>query len=42
VVRHFNGWRADGRFADGDPQQWFEQAVAGRRTDGVVAGDPWL
>jgi len=42
VVRHFNGWSADGRFADGEPEQWLEQAAAGRRTDGVLAGEPWV
>jgi hypothetical protein len=33
---------ADGPFADGEPRQWLEQAAAGRRTEGVVAGEPWL
>ncbi len=42
VVRHFNGMRSGGRFADGEAQMWLEQAAAGRRTEGLVAGDPWL
>ena len=42
VVRHFNGLSSHGRFADGEQEQWLEQAAAGRRTDGVVAGDAWL
>ena len=42
VVRALDGWSASGRFADGEPEQWLAQAVAGRRQDGVVAGDPWI
>lgn len=42
VTRHLDGVQSSGRFADGEQQQWLEQAVAGRRTDGVVAGEPWL
>ena len=42
VTRHFDGWESSGRFADGEALRWLEQAAAGRRTDGVVAGDPWL
>jgi hypothetical protein len=42
VTRHLDGWGSNGRFADGEAVQWLEQAAAGRRTDGVVAGDPWL
>jgi hypothetical protein len=42
VVRHANGWGASGRFAEGEAEQWLSQAAAGRRTDGVVAGEPWL
>jgi hypothetical protein len=42
VVRYLDGWASSGRFADGEAVQWLEQAAAGRRTDGVVAGDAWL
>jgi hypothetical protein len=42
VTRHLDGWASSGSFADGEPEQWLEQAAAGRRTDGVVAGEPWL
>lgn len=42
VTRHLHGWGSSGRFADGEAEQWLAQAAAGRRTDGVVAGDPWL
>lgn len=42
VVRALDGWAASGRFADGEPEQWLAQAAAGRRTDGVVAGKPWV
>lgn len=42
VTRHLDGVESSGRFADGEVEQWLEQAAAGRRTDGVVAGDPWL
>jgi hypothetical protein len=42
VTRSLDGWGSSGRFADGEAVQWLEQAAAGRRTDGVVAGEPWL
>ena len=42
VVRHFNGMRSDGRFADGEAERWLADADAGRRTDGVVRGDAWI
>lgn len=42
VVRALDGWGASGRFAKGEPEQWLAQAAAGRRTDGVVAGDAWV
>jgi hypothetical protein len=42
VVRHLDGLGSSGRFADGEAEQWLEQAEAGRRTDGVVRGDAWL
>jgi hypothetical protein len=42
VTRHLDGVQSTGRFADGEAAQWLAQAAAGRRTDGVVAGEPWL
>jgi hypothetical protein len=42
VTRSLDGWGSSGRFADGEAVRWLEQAAAGRRTDGVVAGEPWL
>ena len=42
VTRHLQGLQSSGRFAEGEAEQWLEQAAAGRRTDGVVAGEPWL
>ena len=42
VVRTLDGWGSSGRFADSEAERWLEQAAAGRRTDGVVAGAPWL
>ncbi|GAB3021573.1 hypothetical protein GCM10011376_21470 [Nocardioides flavus (ex Wang et al. 2016)] len=42
VTRHPDGMASDGRFADGEAEQWLEQAATGRRTDGVTAGEPWL
>lgn len=42
VVRRFDGTSSSGRFADGEQQEWLDDAAAGRRTDGVVRGEPWL
>ncbi|GAA1434648.1 hypothetical protein GCM10009641_28560 [Mycobacterium cookii] len=42
VVRHFNGRSSSGRFAEGEQERWLDDAAAGRRTDGVVRGEPWL
>jgi hypothetical protein len=42
VVRSLDGWSSDGLFADGEAERWLAEAAAGRRTDGVVAGDPWI
>lgn len=42
VTRHLDGLQNSGRFADGEAEEWLEQAAAGRRTDGVVAGEAWL
>ena len=39
VRRHLDGWGANGV---ADAEQWLADAAAGRRTDGVVAGEPWL
>ena len=43
VVRRelLEGWSSSG-VSDGEQQQWLEQAAAGRRTDGVVSGEPWV
>ena len=42
VVRSLDGLWSDGMFADGEAERWLAEAAAGRRTEGVVAGDPWL
>ena len=42
VLRHFNGMASTGRFADGEAERWLAEADAGRRTEGVVAGKPWV
>ncbi|QSR30445.1 hypothetical protein CFI00_07995 [Nocardioides sp. S5] len=42
VVRHFNGRSGSGRFAEGEQERWLDDAAAGRRTDGVVRGEPWV
>ena len=42
VTRSIDGVRSSGLFADGEAQRWLAEAADGRRTDGVVAGDPWL
>jgi hypothetical protein len=42
VTRALNGWSANGVFEVGEEKQWLEDAAAGRRTDGVVRGEPWL
>ena len=42
VTRALDGLSATGRFADGEPQQWLAEAADGRRTAGVVAGEPWV
>jgi hypothetical protein len=39
VRRHLDGWGASGV---ADAERWLDDADAGRRTDGVVAGEPWL
>ena len=39
VRRTLDGWSSSGV---SDPERWLDDAAAGRRTDGVVAGDPWL
>lgn len=42
VTRALNGWGATGEFERGEQQRWLDEAAAGRRTDGVVRGEPWL
>lgn len=42
VRRSLDGWSATGGVADGDAERWLAEAAAGRRTDGVVAGEPWV
>jgi hypothetical protein len=42
VTRALNGWGATGVFAPGEQQRWLADAASGRRTDGVVQGEPWL
>jgi hypothetical protein len=39
VRRTLDGWSSSGV---SDAERWLDDAVAGRRTDGVVAGEPWL
>ena len=42
VTRSLDGWSSSGLFDKGEQQRWLDDAAAGRRTDGVVAGRPWL
>jgi hypothetical protein len=42
VTRTLDGWSASGGFERGEQQRWLDEAAAGRRTDGVVRGEPWL
>ena len=42
VTRHLDGWGSSGPFAEGEAERWLADADAGRRTEGVVAGKPWL
>ncbi|WP_374455848.1 DUF6226 family protein [Nocardioides sp.] len=42
VRRSLDGWNGSGSFTGGEAEQWLADAAAGRRTDGVVAGEPWL
>jgi hypothetical protein len=42
VTRSLDGWGSTGSFARGESEQWLADAADGRRTDGVVAGEPWL
>ena len=39
VRRTLEGWSSSGV---SDAERWLDDAAAGRRTDGVVAGEPWL
>lgn len=38
VTRSIDGWAGTGAAGE----QWLDEAATGRRTDGVVAGEPWL
>jgi hypothetical protein len=42
VTRTLDGWSASGTLADGEPERWLGGAASGRRTNGVVQGEPWL
>lgn len=42
VRRSLDGWGSTGDFVDGEAELWLAEAAAGRRTDGVVRGNPWL
>lgn len=42
VVRHADGMRSHGRFADGEAERWLADAAGGTRTAGVVVGAPWV
>ncbi|CAM3684957.1 DUF6226 family protein [Nocardioides zeicaulis] len=42
VRRSLDGWSGSGLADTGEAQRWLDDAAAGRRTDGVVAGEPWL
>lgn len=42
VTRSLDGNRSSGRFEPGEQEQWLAEAADGRRTAGVVAGEPWI
>jgi Family of unknown function (DUF6226)/Glyoxalase-like domain len=42
VTRSLDGWSSSGGFGPDEQARWLEDAAAGRRTDGVVRGEPWL
>ena len=42
VRRSLDGWGASGDFGRDEPERWLAEAAAGRRTTGVVQGEPWL
>lgn len=42
VTRSLDGWGSSGSFERGEQEQWLDDAAAGRRTDGVLKGEPWL
>jgi Glyoxalase-like domain/Family of unknown function (DUF6226) len=42
VTRALDGRRSTGVFERGEEQRWLDDAAAGRRTEGVVRGEPWL
>jgi hypothetical protein len=42
VTRSLDGWGSSGVFERGEQERWLAEAADGRRTDGVVAGAPWV
>lgn len=42
VRRTLDGWSASGTFGRDEPERWLAEAADGRRTAGVVRGEPWL
>lgn len=42
VRRSLDGWSGTGSFGLDEAERWLAEAADGRRTDGVVAGEPWL
>ncbi len=42
VVRSLDGWSGSGLHEPDEAAQWLADAVDGRRTEGVLRGDPWL
>lgn len=42
VTAHLDGWRTEGRFADGELEHWLAAAFRGEAGDDVTAGEPWL
>jgi hypothetical protein len=42
VTRSLDGWGSSGMFERGEQERWLAEAADGRRTDGVVAGAPWV
>ncbi len=42
VVRSLDGWSGSGLHEPDEAAQWLAEAVDGRRTEGVLAGAPWV